>query len=244
MNLVVNGLHISGLDKGSGKVALLLHGWGGDHQTLTDLKSALPKQRIIAPDLPGFGGSQPPVEAWGVEGYADFIMALLDKLEIKKIDILIGHSFGGRIALELTGGGRLNPDKLILLASHGLPEDRRELKNRLLGLAANIGRILPPAWRRLAGQRFRSEDYRQTTGIMSQVFLKVIAQDATASASRIKSDTLLIYGQDDTTTPPEMGRRFNRIIVGSRLEVIENAGHYVHLDQPERANQFIKDFLK
>jgi len=243
MDVIVNGLHVKGANIGRGPVALLLHGWGGDHKTILDLKSALPGHRIVAPDLPGFGGSQLPSEAWGVERYGEFIADLLDKLKIKQVDIIIGHSFGGRIALELVGNGRVIPNKLILLASHGLPE-RRSLGSRLLGLAANIGHVLPPTWRSAVGRRFRSEDYRATAGIMSQVFLNVIAQDATKAAGRIKTDTLLVYGLDDKTTPTDMGRRFNDLITGSRLELVEQAGHYVHLDQPQRVGELIKEFVK
>jgi pimeloyl-ACP methyl ester carboxylesterase len=111
-------------------------------------------------------------------------------------------------------------------------------------LAANIGRVLPAAWRSKVGRRFRSDDYRTTTGIMSQVFLKVIGQNASSVASKIKTETLLIYGNDDQTTPPAMGRQFNRLIVGSKLELVERAGHYVHLDQPGRVEKLIKDFIK
>lgn len=243
MDVIVNGLHVKGTDSGRGPVALLLHGWGGDHKTIVDLKSALPGHRIIAPDLPGFGGSQPPGEAWGIERYGEFIIDLLHKLNVKQTDILVGHSFGGRIALDLVGNGRATPNQLILLASHGLQE-RRTLGSRLLGLAANLSHVLPAAWRTAVGRRFRSEDYQATTGVMSQVFLNVIAQDATQAASRIQTKTLLIYGLDDKTTPPDMGRRFNRLIVGSRLELVEGAGHYVHLDQPERVAKLIKEFIK
>lgn len=243
MDVIVDGLHVTGSDEGKGPVALLLHGWNGDYKTVMSLKEVLPRHRIIAPDLPGFGGSQPPKEAWGVDGYAKMVLGLLDKLSVDKVDILVGHSFGGRICIELVGSGQLDPRRLILLGSHGLPEERK-ISSQVIGLASNLSKILPPQLRSAVGKRWRSEDYRQATGIMAPIFLKVIAQDATEAASAIKAKTLLVYGDDDDTTPPAMGYRFHDLIKGSQMEVVKDAKHYVHLDQPERVNQLIEEFIK
>jgi pimeloyl-ACP methyl ester carboxylesterase len=243
MDVIVGGLHITGLDAGKGPVALLLHGWNSDHKTVLSLQPELKGYRILAPDLPGFGGSQPPHEVWGIDEYVKFIMEFLSKVKAEKVGVVIGHSFGGRIAVQLVGNGTLKPDKLILLGSHGLPE-KRGLSSILIGFAANIGQVLPSKWRGAIGRRWRSEDYRLATGIMGPILIKVISQDATEASKGIKSKTLLIYGTDDRTTPPEMGKRFNDLIADSQLQLVEHAGHYVHLDQSEQVNKLVKEFLK
>jgi len=242
MNLVVDNLHVSGLDEGSGKAALLLHGWGNDHDTFEGVASQLKGYRVIAPDLPGFGTSQPPPEAWGAEEYARFVVELLDKLEVKKVDLLIGHSFGGRIAVVLAGDKLVSIGKLVLLASHGLPEPKTA-KGMGVGLLARFGRAAPASIRRPIGARLASADYRAATGVMQEVFKKVISQDATRQAKLIACPTLLIYGSKDTTTPPELARRFQNLIPGSKLSILADAGHHVHQDQPAQTLKLIKDFI-
>lgn len=242
MNLIVQNLHVTGQDSGKGPSVLLLHGWGADHKNLLSLSSVLSGYRVIAPDLPGFGGSQVPPKAWSVSDYAAFIRELLDKIGVNKVDTVIGHSFGGRIALELLGTGMVSADRLVLLASHGLLE-QKTTKSSVLNLFAKASKALPVSWRERAGSRFRSNDYRATSGVMRQVFQRVISQDGSKSAIQIKVPTLLIYGQQDSTTPPTMGQQFNQLIKDSRLEIIEQAGHYVHIDQPEQVSQLIKGFI-
>lgn len=242
MNLVVDDLHVRGSDEGSGKAALLLHGWGNDHSSFNGLAETLSGYRLIAPDLPGFGGSQPPPSAWGVADYAQFVSHLLDKLEIKRLDLLIGHSFGGRIALELAGSGRLEPGKLVLMSSHGLPEPRTA-KSVGIGLLARLGKVLPASVRGRFGAKLASADYQAASGVMRDVLKKVISQDATERARAINLPTLLIYGSEDEVTPPAMGRRLAGLINGAELAIVPEAGHFVHLEQPTRTGRLIKDFL-
>lgn len=242
MNFIVRGLHVAGSDSGRGPVALLLHGWGTDHSSLRSIAPALTNYRIVAPDLAGFGASQPPTEAWDIVAYAKFVVDLLEKAGIRDVDILLGHSFGGRIALELVGRDMLEPKKLILLSSHGLPE-RLTVRQKALTAGARLGKLLPQSLRQRVGARLGSPDYRATSGVMRQIFKNVIAQDATDSARNIRVPTLFIYGAADDTTPPSMGRALHELVEGSRLEVIGQAGHYVQVDQPEVVNRFVKEFI-
>lgn len=242
MEAIVDGLHIKGSDEGRGPIVLLLHGWGTDHKNLMGFMGVFNGKRVIAPDLPGFGGSQIPEQIWDVGDYAKFVVTLLQKLAIDKVETILGHSFGGRIALELVGNGLVKPDKLILLSSHGLPE-RPTFRTKAILTAAKASRILPSAFRQKAGSRFRSADYQATSGRMQEIFLRVIKQDAARAAQQISVPTLLIYGQNDETTPLSMGKSLHRLIKGSRFEVVEAAGHYVHLDQPARIAGLIKGFV-
>jgi pimeloyl-ACP methyl ester carboxylesterase len=97
---------IDGLDtyytvEGEGPAVVLLHGWGTSSQSLQGVLAALaPAFRVLAVDLPGFGWSDPPPAAWGSREYAEHVRALLDRLEIGTA-ALLGHSFGGRVAIRL-----------------------------------------------------------------------------------------------------------------------------------------------
>ena len=243
MNIIVNGLHVTGRDEGAGGTILLLHGWGNDHTVFDALSKELTGFRIIAPDLPGFGGSQPPQEPWDVDRYAEFVKGMLAKLDISKVDALIGHSFGGRIGLVLAGKHLLDIDKLVLLASHGLPETAT-LKGSAISTAAKIGKIMPSGIRNKVGKRWRSADYSAAEGVMKDTFKLVINQDATDEAKAISSETLLIYGSDDSTTPLEMGQQLHSLINGSRMEIIEGGGHHLLSDSPAQAARIIKEFLR
>ena len=81
---------------------VILHGWNTDgvakwQSTIEKLAILDPNQQIFAINMPGFGPSQSPTDIWGVEEYADFIVKVLEKLQIKQC-ILVGHSFGGAVA--------------------------------------------------------------------------------------------------------------------------------------------------
>jgi pimeloyl-ACP methyl ester carboxylesterase len=243
VNLIVDSLHISGLDSGSGKTALLLHGWGNDHRSLTQIADSLKGYRVIAPDLPGFGGSQSPKEVWGVNEYAEFVVKLLDKLEVKEVELLIGHSFGGRISVYMAGTGMIPIDRLVLMASHGLPEPKT-IKGMMIWSLARLGKLMPKFIRQPVGRRFTSSDFRAAQGIMQDVFKKVIAQDATTQARAIKCPTLLIYGSEDRITPPLMGQKFNELIEHSKLELVEGENHHLHQHSPDKITKLIEEFIK
>jgi pimeloyl-ACP methyl ester carboxylesterase len=242
MQLIVNNLVTSYSLVGEGPVVVFLHGWGADGENLRSLAPAFPKHQCLLLDLPGFGGSQTPPGAWGVSEYAAFVRAALQKLDIEHVRAVCGHSFGGRIALELVGSGGLVPDKLILLSSHGLPEPKTN-KTRLTELLARLSRPLPKRWRRAVGARLASADYAATSGVMRDVFKKVIVQNVKETARQITVPTLLVYGQDDEVTPVAFGQQLAQIITGAQLSIIPAAGHYVYLDQPKLVKQQIGAFL-
>ena len=79
---------------------------------------------------------------------------------------------------------------------------------------------------------------------LQETFKKTVKQDVQAEAKQLKVKTLLIYGADDKATPPLYGRLYNKLIKDSTLEVISGAGHFVHLDEPEKVTKLITGFLK
>lgn len=243
MNLIADGLHITGSDTGTGKVAVFLHGWGNDHTVFDGISAGLSGYRQITPDLPGFGGSQTPKEGWDVERYANFVKTLLSKLEITKVDLLVGHSFGGRIALVLAGNKMIDINELVLIASHGLPEPK-SLKNQGLKHAAKLANILPKSVKEKVGRNLRSSDYQSAKGVMRQTFRQIINQDATEQAKAVAIRTLLIYGELDNVTPVEFGQRLHKLISKSQLAVVKGARHHLHQDDSQQVLKIIKDFIK
>ena len=92
-------IHYKYIDNNNEKTLIYLHGWGQNIEMMEPIaKPFMNEYNILILDLPGFGKSNEPKDIWSLEDYATMLHSLIDKLKIKKI-ILIGHSFGGKIAL-------------------------------------------------------------------------------------------------------------------------------------------------
>ena len=120
---------ISGLETyytldGQGDPVVLLHGWGTSSQSLAGVAASLRETfRVLSLDLPGFGWSQAPPEAWGTEEYATHVFRLLDQADISRA-AFVGHSFGGRIAISLSVRRPERVSHLALVASAGVRPPR------------------------------------------------------------------------------------------------------------------------
>jgi len=238
------------LKAGSGKrVIVMLPGWGDTSKTFASLMNDLKVDyTVLAPDLPGFGGTQAPDTAWDLDDYAAFVSAWLKKIDVKKVDGLVGHSHGGATAIYGLGNDLLKADKLILLASAGIRNQKRAQKKLFMvgAKTAKLPMMLLPARQR---EKLRRKFYGAAGSEllllphMQDTFKKIIAQDVQASASRVNVPTLLVYGSRDRATPIKDGHILNRAIRGSRLEVV-GAGHFVHQDEPEVVAKLVKNFLR
>ena len=147
-HLIVDDLDVYYTESGEGPVILLLHGWGTSLDTFTKFTNEwhITNKRFIALDLPGFGKSQSPKEAWDVSVYAQFVRDFLDKLSIVEPQIVVGHSLGGRIAIKAIAKKNLSPQRLLLIASAGTAEVH-SFRNTLFALLAKIGKVffsIPP----------------------------------------------------------------------------------------------------
>jgi pimeloyl-ACP methyl ester carboxylesterase len=253
MKIVVSGLltQYSQIGNRAAPVAVLLHGWGSRSQDFDALAKHLSSRFcVIYLDLPGFGGTQTPAEPWHVGDYVEFVCAFLAKLECGQLQVLIGHSFGGRICLKGIGEGVLKPMYLILIGSAGVTHSR-SLRNQVLTVVAKIGKAITslPGLSRLQARLRRrlydvagSQDYL-ATGPMRQTFLNTIGEDLQADAARITTPALLIWGANDTDTPPTDGRILANHMAHGTFSLVAGAGHYAHLDAPDRVYALIDGFL-
>ncbi|MFZ4761887.1 MAG: alpha/beta fold hydrolase [Alphaproteobacteria bacterium] len=242
---------------------LLLHGWGQQGAAMVPLGQCLqPYSNFIAPDMPGFGTNPAPTEAWGSREYADYLIEQWPTLFPASADkevpplIVIGHSFGGRVALQLA---RHYPEKVsgvILVAGAGL-QRKRSLLFRLRALfwknlsrfAGKIDSLLKPmgcnfSCKSLLIKRIGSADYK-AAGVLRPSFVKVIQEDLSTIAPDIKQPTLLLYGENDSETPPEFGLRYQALIPTATLYVFPRLDHYTVLGSgrhvvAEKIIQFIK----
>ena len=249
MKTIVNNLAVEYIDEGSGPTILMLHGWKDTLHTFDPLLREFSGQyRIIRLDLPGFGASQMPPRDWDLQDYVDFVCAFIEKQNLT-IDILVGHSFGGRITIKGVSNMALKPQKIVLIAAAGLAQ-RRTTRNAILAFVAKVGKVvtaIPPLsfWRKDLRRRLYEHVGRDyfASGALRGTFLKIVGEDLANAAANIKIPTLLIWGSEDDQTPLEEGRRIHEIIKGSQLETFQNAGHFVHKERPEQVARRIELFI-
>ncbi len=249
MNIVVQDLLTHYEVQGQGRSVLLLHGWGDNLQGLAVLRKQLAQNfQVISVDLPGFGTTQAPAEVWDLDNYASFTKAFLAKVQASPYAI-VGHSNGGALAIRGLATEMLDSEKLVLIAASGI-RNKQSAKRLVLKFVAKFGNaatiVLPSGTRAKLRRRLYGavgSDLLVVEGLQ-ETFKKTVRQDVQSDAASLKLPTLLIFAADDQAVTLADGKTYNRLIANSRLEVIENAGHFVHLDQPETVNNLLQDFLK
>ncbi len=249
MKVVINGLVLNYELVGEGRIILLLHGWGVRASGLNIIKDELVKKyQILSVDLPGFGDSDNPDKAWGLEDYAVCVSNLVKKLKLE-VYAVIGHSNGGAIAIKMIADKLLVVQRLILLASAGI-RNQYKGKNRIIRVVAKTGKfivyILPSSTRKKVKAVFYTKIGSDllVAEHLQPTFKKIITEDITTDASKIDILTLLIYGKEDQSTPVSYGQLLSNKIKKSRLIILDNAEHFVYLDQPNKVNKLIEDFLQ
>lgn len=248
MKVIVNGIATEYKDEGTGPIILILHGWKASLHTFDALTQFLtPSFRVLRLDLPGFGESEMPRTSWAIGDYATFVKSFLEKLDLR-IDILVGHSMGGRIAIKGVANNIFHPEKVVLMASAGVAR-RRGIRNTFFLVTTKLGKlvtILPPF--RKFGEKLRQRFYEKIgsdyfdAGALKDIYLNIIREDLSMLAGKISVPTLLIWGSEDLTTPLEDGRKLEKLIKGSKLEIIPSAGHLVPRENAEEVAALIKKF--
>ncbi len=234
---------------GSGSPVLLLHGWGTSGESFAPLIEGLKHTHdVIYLDFPGFGNSDEPKTPYSLGDYTDFTEAFIKALDLKD-PVLIGHSFGGRVAIKLSE--RLAVSKMILINSAGVkPERQKNYYLKVYGYKCfrTLARLPLLSWllkEPLEAYRslYSSADYKSASPIMKQVLSKVVNEDLTPLLSGIKASTLLIWGDEDTSTPLSDAKKMEALIPDSGLVVFEQTGHFAYLEQAERTLAVIQNFL-
>lgn len=243
MNIVVDGYNISYKITGDGEeTVVMLQGWGTHLGMYDSVAAAInEKYRFVQFDMPGFGASDEPREAWNVDAYADFFCKFLEALQIRKAT-LIGHSYGGRVIIKLASRENLPFEikNIVLIDSAGiLPKKsfsqkmkirRYKILKKVLNLKL-IYALFPELiddWRSRQG----SADYRNATPMMRQCLVMAVNEDLTDLLPKVKQDTLLIWGDKDTATPIGDAKIMEEKIPNSGLAVLQGAGHFSYLEQP------------
>jgi pimeloyl-ACP methyl ester carboxylesterase len=247
MQAIIDGLLTTYTRQGDGPCVLIVHGWADQSRNWQLFVDELAKgYDVIVPDLPGFGGTQAPPKAWGLDDYSKFISLFLAKIGAKP-SVIIGHSNGGAIAIRGLSTGSLSTHKLVLLASAGIrsTDTARKTVLRFVTKAGKVATLPLPS---SAKQRIRAKLYGAIGSDLlvaeglQETFKKIVAQDVAADAAQLALPTLLVYGQDDTAAPVSYGQLFHEQIGGSTLEVI-GGGHFMYRDQRQTVVRLVREFI-
>ena len=223
---------------------LALHGWRRERG---DFRRVLDGLDAVALDLPGFGASPPPPEAWGSAQYAAGVAPVLEEMRDGP-PVVLGHSFGGRVAVHLAAEW---PDRVGALVLTGVP------LLRPASAAAGAGRKPPLAFRaaralhrrglfpddRMEALRKRhgSADYRAASGVMRDVLVRVVNETYEDQLRAVRCPVELVWGDDDTAAPLEVAERAGELLGDlATLTVVAGAGHLT----PTAAPDALRDALE
>lgn len=254
METTINGLTVHYIEKGNGDLTvLLLHGWGVEasvyHLIIDHLSTYC---RVVAPDLPGFGGSAEPPHPYTPDDYADFAETFCAALNIKNA-VVIGHSNGGRVLIKWLSrpSRQVNVPKAILMDSAGLPARHSfGYYVRVYSFKCIKAVFSLPPLRKLfpnvvenARKRHGSSDYQKASPLMRRSMVIALNEDVTPLLSRVAVPTLLIWGKNDTATPLADGQKMERLIPDAGLVVLEG-GHWAFAEQFHQCSRVLDAFIK
>jgi pimeloyl-ACP methyl ester carboxylesterase len=256
---------------GSGEPILLIHGLAGSSRTWDAVIPVLStRYDVIAPDLLGHGESAKPLGDYSLGAFANGLRDFLSVLDVPSVTI-VGHSFGGGVAMQLAYQHPHLVDRLVLVGSGGLGREVSWLL-RLLTLpgaeyvmpiafpkpivdrATEVGRHLgrrnirspklAELWRAyasLAGAQNRTAFVRTMRSVIDPMGQMVNARDRLYLAAHIP--TLIVWGDHDGIIPVSHAHEAHDLITDSRLEILEGVGHFPHVEAPERFTSVLLDFM-
>lgn len=270
--MTLHGHALSYVDSGSGPAILFVHGLLGSNQNWVHLIDVLDNaHRVVVPDLFGHGASAKGVRDFSLAAHAATLRDLLDRLGIERTT-LVGHSLGGGISLEFCYLFPERVDRLVLVGTGGLGREVSPvLRSATLPLAEfvlpvlaspvvrggaqTVGRLMArlgvkashdidQAWlgfTSLSDAESRRAFLATTRAVMDPGGQSVSARDFLADLAGIP--TLVVWGKRDMVIPPEHAERARAEIPGAQVEIFEAAGHFPHLEEPDRFATVLNDFI-
>lgn len=227
-----------GNDKG--KDIVLLHGWGQNIEMMKPLGDLLADNyHITIIDLPGFGKSKEPATILDVGDYTEIVHDLLKSLKVVK-PTLIGHSFGGRISIRY--GASYDVEKLVLCGAPCVKTKKKlTLKEKMLKGAKKLPGMEKLAY--IAKNYIGSTDYKNASPMMRDILVKVVGEDLSEYAKKIKVPVILIWGEYDEAVPLEEGRMLEKLLSDGAMIVLPGT-HYAYLENLYQVGAIINKFME
>ena len=239
MKINVKNLSINYIQYGEGNDIVLLHGWGQNIEMMRPIGDNFQDRfRITILDFPGFGESEEPKEAWTIEDYELMLEEFLKKVNVKK-PIVIGHSFGGRVAIRYSARNPIS--KLVLFGSPCIRiQEELSLGVKILKKLKTLPGLndLGEYMKKFIGSR----DYKAASPIMRQTLVNVVYEDLSKFAREIEEPTLLIWGTNDTEAPLNEAKELEKIMLDAALITLPGT-HYAYLENLPRVVTILDNFF-
>jgi len=220
---------------------VFLHGWAGSSTSWTPITERLKSQfPVFTPNLP-----YPKNKTLALNDYCRFVIEFLKSNKIKN-PILIGHSLGGAIATQIASSNPKIPKSIILLSPasirHLLPQPWRFLQSFTLPLKP----IIRPFRKQILKlAHLDASDYEiLKTKDEKDTFKNLVHHDQSQTLSKISCPTLILWGDQDSSTPLSDGQKINSLIKKSVFKTFPNSGHFFYLDYQQEVADAITDFIK
>ena len=234
---------------GTGELLLFLHGIRGNRRNWAgQLEFFSERFKAAAWDARGYGDSDDYDGPLQFEYFTGDVMRVAEHFRAAKLH-LIGLSMGGRIARNVALRAPERVQSLVLISTNpGFDAMSPESVKRFITERRNA---TPQTLRRLLGSKPNHAAYEELLDSVSRIhevsYQKTleasVAQDRAAPIEQIRVPTLIVAGEEDTVYPPELAREMAKRIPGAELLMFERTGHLANLEQPERFNKAVLDFL-
>ncbi len=211
---------------------VMLHGWGVDSSIFSDLINEL-NYYVITIDFLGFGKSDQPIQPLKLDDYVEQVNQVIKQLKLKNINLL-GHSFGGRVAIKYNYYYNIN--NLILVDSAGI-------RHKSLSLTLKIMKykFLKKIYLYTNKEKYNnlinnsgSRDYKLLSPIMKQTMSNIIKIDLKKYCIDTRTKTLLLWGANDDETPITDSYILHEILYDNKLVIFYKSGHFPFLDEKEK----------
>lgn len=236
---------------GQGHPMVILHGWGSKSDRWQKVAELLAEKNIqvFIPDLPGFGLTPEPKTAWDLNNYVEWVKEFSEKIpELNNGFYLLGHSFGGSLAVKFSIKYNQRVEKLFLVSAACLR--KATLSKKIWYRISKIAKVfsfLP--YYHLARKAFykfiiRKSDYPYIKeGVMKETYIKTLSDDLSFRLSFVKVPTVIIWGDKDDYTPLDQSAFIHRKIQHSKLIVLPNVKHALQIEAPEILTEKILENL-
>lgn len=252
-NSNINQSSKESFEKPSPENVVILEGWGTKISTYNVLINSLKTySNVYCYDMPGFGETDEPKASLNLDDYVDLAIKFIESQNLKAVS-LIGHSNGARVIFKMMSKKNLpfKVNKIVIIGGAGLVHKKTFSQNLKIKyfkagkkfLSLHIIKALFPNALDSFKNKFGSADYKSATPVMRETMVKLINEDIREYLPGIKAPTILIYGENDTATPPADGEYMSKQIPDAGFIKVENASHYVFLEYPAYVNLIIKTFI-